>query len=59
MALKTDVKFEGKPTYAFKYAMRDLANFYKLKNSNFILESNMAKLDKNKTPKQPDRPDAV
>ena len=42
MALKIDAKFEGKPTYAFKNVMRDLSNFQKLKNSNFILESNMA-----------------
>ena len=59
MALKIDAKFEGKPTYAFKNVMRDFSNFDKLKNSNFILESNMAELNKNKNSKQPDRPDAV
>ena len=59
MALKTDAKFEGKPTYAFKNVMRDLSNFYKLKNSNFNLESNMAELNKNEKSKQPDRPDAL
>ena len=30
-----------------------------LKNSDFILESKMAELNKNKNPKQPDRPDSV
>ena len=30
-----------------------------LKNSNFILESKMAELNKNKNWKQPDRPDSV
>ena len=59
MALKTDAKFEGKPTYSFKNVMRDFSKFDKLKNSNFILESNMAELNKNKNSKQPDRPDAV
>ena len=32
---------------------------YRLKNSNFILESKMAELNQNKNSKQPDRPDAV
>ena len=59
MALKIDAKFEGKSTYTFKNVMRNLPNFYKLKNTNFILESNMAELNKNKNSKQPDRPDAV
>ena len=30
-----------------------------LKNSNFILESKMAELNKNKNWKQPDQPDSV
>ena len=30
---------------------------YRLKNSNFILESKMAELNQNKNSKQPDRPD--
>ena len=42
MALKIDAKFEGKLTCAFKNDMRNLANFHRLKNSNFILESKMA-----------------
>ena len=47
MALKIDAKFEGKLSCAFKTDMRNLANFHKLKNSDFILESKM-KLNQNK-----------
>ena len=57
MALKTDTKFEGKLTCAIKNDMKNLANFYRLKNSDFILESKMAELNQNKNSKQ--RPDAV
>ena len=39
--------------------MRNLAIFHRLKNSDFILESKMAKLNQNKNPNQPDRPDSV
>ena len=42
MVLKIDAKFEGKLNCAFKNDMRDLANFHRLKNSDFILESKMA-----------------
>ena len=42
MALKIDAKFEGKLTCAFKNDMRNLANFQKLQNTNFILESKLA-----------------
>ena len=59
MALKIDVKFEGKLTYAFKNDMANLTNFRRLKNSDFILEIKMAKLNQNKNSKQPDRPDAM
>ena len=59
MALKTDAKFEGKLTCGFKNDMRNLANFHKLKNSDFILESKMAELIQNKNSKQLDLPDAV
>ena len=45
MALKIDAKFEGKLTCAFKNDMRNLVNFHRLKNSNFILESKMAELN--------------
>ena len=59
MALKIDAKFEGKLTCAFKNDMRNLANFHRLKNSDFILESKMTQLYQNKNSKQPNRPDAV
>ena len=49
---------EGKLTCAFKNDMRNLANFQRLKNSDFISESKMAELNQNKNLKQPDRPDA-
>ena len=38
MALNIDVKFEGKLTCALINDMRNLTNFRRLKNSNFILE---------------------
>ena len=38
MALKIDVKFKGKLTCAFKNDMKNLVNFHRLKNSDFILE---------------------
>ena len=45
MTLKDDVKFEGKLTCTFQNDMRNLANFRRLKNSDFILESKMAELN--------------
>ena len=36
--------------------MRNLANFPKLKNNDFILESKMVELNQNKNSKQLDRP---
>ena len=48
MALNNDAKFEGKLTCAFKNDMKNLTNFHRLKNSDFILESKMAELNKNK-----------
>ena len=59
MALKIDAKFEGKLTCAFKNELRNLANFHRLKNSDFILESKMAGLNQNKNLKQLDRSNAV
>ena len=58
MALKIDAKFEGKLTCALKSEMSNLANFHRMKNSDFILESKMAELNQNKNLKQLDRPDA-
>ena len=57
MVLKMDAKLEGKLTGAFKNDMKNLANFHKLKNSDSILESKMAELNRHKNSKQPYRPD--
>ena len=54
MVLNIDAKFEGKLTCAFKNDMKNLANFYRLKNSDFILESKLVELNKNKNSKQLD-----
>ena len=43
--INNDAKFEGKLTCAFKNDMKDLANFYRLKNSDLILESKMGELN--------------
>ena len=51
MTLRIDAKCEEKLTCAFKNDMRDLANFHRLKNSDFILESKMAQINKNKNKK--------
>ena len=59
IALKNDVKFEEKLTSAFKNDMRTLANFHRLKNSDFILESKMVELNQNKNSKQQDQLYAV
>ena len=48
MALKIDIKFEGKLTCAFQIDMRNLASFHRLKNNDFILESKMAEPNQNK-----------
>ena len=59
MALKIEVKFEGKLTCVFKNDMSNLSNFHSLKNSDFILESKVAELNQNKNSTQLDRSDAV
>ena len=59
IALKIDAKFEGKLTCAFKNDMRNWADFHRLQNSDFILESKMSELNQNKNSKQPDQSDAV
>ena len=38
---------------------KEFANFYRLKNNKFILESKMAKLNQNKNSQPLDRPDAA
>ena len=58
MTLKIDAKFEGKLTCSFQNDMKNLANFHRLKNSDFILESKIRELNQNKHSKQLDRPDA-
>ena len=59
MALKINARSEGKLTCAFQNNMRNLTNFYSLKNCDFILESKMAKRNQNKNSKQLDWQDAV
>ena len=59
MTLNSDAKLEGKLTCAFENDMRNLANFQRLKNSTFILESKMVELNQNKNSKELDLPDAV
>ena len=59
MALKINAKFEGKLNCAFQNDMRNLANFHRLENSDFFLESKMVELNQNKNLKQLDRPDSV
>ena len=51
MVLKIDAKFEGKLTCDFKNDMKNLANFHRLENSEFILESKTAELNKRKKKK--------
>ena len=59
MVLKIDAKFEGKLTCAFKNDITNWENFYRPKNSDFILEINMAELNQNKKSKQPDQSDTI
>ena len=59
MAPKIDTEFERKLTCAFQNDMMNLANFNRLKNSFFILESKMPELNQNKNLKQLDRLDEV
>ena len=47
MALTINAKFERKLSCAFKNDMKNLANFYRWKNSDFTLERKMAELSKN------------
>ena len=59
MALNINAKFEGKMTWAFKNDMKNLANFHRLKNSDFIWERKMAELNQKKNSKLTDWPDTV
>ena len=57
------VMFDGTEDWCKIWRKTDLCFLkifvYRLKNSDFILESKMAELNQNKNSKQPDRPDAV
>ena len=59
MSMRSDAKFEEKVTCAFKNDMRNLANVHRLKNSDFILQSKMMKLNQNNNSKQSNPPDVV
>ena len=59
MTLRSDAKFEGKLTCAFKNDMRTLVNFHRLKNSDFILANKMGELNQKKNLKQLNRPDVM
>ena len=54
MALKIHAKFEGKLTCALKNDMRNLVDFHRLINSDFILESKIVELNQNKISEQLD-----
>ena len=51
MAVNIDSKFDRKLTCDFKNDMKNLANFHRLKISNFTLESKMVELNKNQNSK--------
>ena len=57
MALKINANFQGKLTCAFKNGMKNLTNFHRLKNSNFILGIKMAELNQNQNSEQRNRQD--
>ena len=57
MALKINANFAGKLTCAFKNDMKNLTNFHRLKNSNFILGIKMAELNQNQNSEQPNQQD--
>ena len=59
MTLKSDAKFEEKLACSLENDIRNLANFHRSKNSNFILESKMVELNQNKNSKEPYRSDGV
>ena len=51
-----NAKFGGKLTCAFKNDMMNLANFHRLENNDFILESTRAELNQNQNSEKQDRP---
>ena len=59
MVLSIDSEFAEKLTCTFNNDMRNLANFHRLKNSDFISKSKTLELNKINNSKQLDRPDPV
>ena len=60
MAQKIDAKFGKKILICtFQNDMRNSANFHRLKNNYFILESKIAEPNQNRKSKKLDRPDTV
>ena len=59
MTRNSDAKFDGKLICSFRNDMRNLANFLRLKNSDFILQSKKAELNQIKNSKQLDWLDSV
>ena len=47
MALKSHAKFKDKLTCGLENDMKNLVNYHRLKNSDFILESKMPELNEN------------
>ena len=45
MAMKINAKFERKLASVFKNDLRNLLNFHRMKNLDFILESKMVELN--------------
>ena len=45
IVLKIDAKFERKLTRAFQNDLKNLVNFHRLQNSDFVLKSKMAELN--------------
>ena len=45
MVLKIDAKLKEKLTCAFKNDMKNLTNFHRVKNSDFILQTKMVELN--------------
>ena len=58
MAMKINAKFERKLASVFKNDLRNLLNFHRMKNLDFILESKMVELNEIRNSKKTDRPDA-
>ena len=59
IALTIGAKCFGKLPFFFKNDKKNLTNFRRMKNSDFILENKLVELNQNKNSKQADRPDAV